>query len=75
MELAAATKKMIECLDPAVDLYEALLEIKQLKDPYKSTLFLVVVSVAIIHYEAALALSLLSILLFIQYNAYYRRVY
>ena len=71
----AATKKMVECLDPAVDLYEAILDIMHLKDPYKSALFLMVASVAILHYEAALALSLIGILIFIQYNAYYRRVY
>ena len=46
-----------------------------MKDPYKSTLFLLVTSLGILHIEAAIALSLIGIMLFIQYNAYYRRVY
>lgn len=75
LELVNATKKLIESLDPVVDVYESLLDLIHLKDPYKSTLFLLVASLCILHIEAAIALSLLSIFLFIQYNAYYRRIY
>ena len=56
---------MVECLDPAVDLYEAILDLIHLKDPYKSTLFLVGISFAIIHIEATVALSMIAIFLFI----------
>ena len=66
---------MIECLDPVVDVYETILDLYHLKDPFKSTLFFLITSLAILHFEAASALSLLGILLFIQYNAYYRRIY
>lgn len=55
---------MIECLDPAVDFYEAVLDIIHLKDPYKSTLFLTIGSLAILHYEAAIALSMAFMMLF-----------
>jgi len=75
MELASATKKLIECLDPVVDVYEGLLNLFHLRDPYKSTLFLITLSLAILHFEAAVALGLVGIVFFIQYNAYYRRVY
>ena len=75
MELAAAMKRMVESLDLFVDLYEAVLDLFYLKDPYKSTFFLVATSLAILHLELAVAIGLLCILLFIQYNAYYRRIY
>lgn len=75
MELLAALKKMINCLEPCVDIYEDVLDLIQLKDPYKSALFLMVASVSIVNYEAAISLSLIGVLLMIQYNAYYRRVY
>ena len=54
---------MIECLDPAVDFYEAALDIIHLKDPYKSTLALIIGSLAILHYEAAIALSMACVML------------
>ena len=75
MELLTALKKMINCLDPTVDLYEDALDLIHLKDGYKSALFLIVASISMLHYEAAMSLSLIGILLAIQYNAYYRRVY
>ena len=56
---------MVECLDPAVDLYEAILDLIHLKDPYKSTLFLFSISFAILHIEATVALSMIAIFLFI----------
>lgn len=65
VELAAATKKLIECLDPVIDTYEAVLDLINLKDPVRSALFLIVASFSILHIEAAIALSLLGILLFI----------
>lgn len=75
LELAGATKKLVESLDPVVDIYETLLDLIHLKDPYKSTLFLLITSLCVLHIEAAIALSLLGIFLVIQYNAYYRRIY
>ena len=56
---------MIECLTPVVDVYENLLDLFHLKDPFKSTFFLIVCSLAILHFEAAIALCLLGILLLI----------
>ena len=73
--MAAATKKVIERLGPAVDFYEAILDLINLRDPSKSTIFLICVSWSILHIEAAIACSLLSLLVVIQYNAYYRNVY
>lgn len=66
---------MIECLSPVLDLYISTLDLIHLKDPYKSTLFFVTLSLLILHLEAVLSLALLAILLAIQYNAYYRREY
>ena len=75
VEIAAATKKLIECLDPICDLYEALLDLIRLKDPAKSTVFLLVSSLVILYLELTISVAMLGILVFIQYNAYYRRVY
>ena len=58
-----ATKRMIECLSPVLDLYVTIVDLIQLKDPYKSTLFFMTVSLAILNIEAALSLALLSIVL------------
>lgn len=66
---------MIECLSPVIELYVTIIDLVQLKDPYKSTLFFMIVSLAILNLEAALSLALLAIVLAIQYNAYYRREY
>ena len=74
VEFLSVFRKMVECLDPAVDLYEAILDLFHLKDPLKSTLFLIVASLSILYYEAAMGFALLGIFLYIQYNAYYRRV-
>ena len=74
-EFLEATRRMVECLDPIVALEETLIDLFTLKDPQKSTFFLVTTSLAILYLEAAIALSLLAIMLTIQYNAYYRRVY
>ena len=63
MELLTALKKMINCLDPAVDLYEDALDLIHLKDTYKSAFFLIVASISMLHYEAALSLSLIGVLL------------
>ena len=72
-EMAAATKKVIEGLSPAVAFYETVLDLINLRDPYKSTVFLFVTSFCLLHLELALGFTLLSILIFIQYNAYYHR--
>ena len=72
-EMAAATKKVIEGLSPAVALYETVLDLTSLRDPYKSLVFLFITSFCLLHLELALGLILLSILVFIQFNAYYHR--
>ena len=61
--MAAATKKVVEGLGPAVDFYEAVLDLIHLKDPYKSVIFLVVLSWSILHLEAALACILLALMI------------
>ena len=75
VEFLDATRKMIECLSPVLDIYINLLDLVHLKDPFRSSLFFIVISLAILHLEAVLSLALLGILLAIQYNAYYRREY
>ena len=75
VEVAAATKKVIEGLGPAVDLFEAVRDLIHLKDPYKSIIFLLILSWSILHLEAATACALLALMIMIQYNAYYHREY
>ena len=56
---------MVHCLDPAVEFYEAILDLLALKDPYKSALFLITTTLALLYYEAAISISLLGILIMI----------
>lgn len=75
MEFLDATRRMIECLSPVLDIYMTTLELVHLEDPCKSTLCFLVFSLAILYLEMVLSLALLAILIAIQYNAYYRREY
>lgn len=64
-EMAAATKKVIENMSAVVDFYEAVFDLIRLKDPCKSTIFLLVLTICLLCLEAALACLLLSLLVYI----------
>ena len=74
-ELMQSTMKLLEVLDPLVDVYEYVVLLVTLQDPLKSAVFLLVATFTILFMEIAVPMWFIAAALFIQYNAYCQRKY